>query len=623
VHALPIDRMSVLVACEPCCIILDNARPSREQRYSFIFTRPYKTIACSRLCDVRPALAAISREASRSWIAGYLAYEVAYGLEGKFFDHIDQGKRHRNDLIWFGVFDEPYRFDHLTGSWNRKPVDWKKEEGHARGLEAGAEVSLGMGISRTEYGRSVSAIKKLIAAGDVYQVNYTFEAALTSRLRPWNLYRALRRLQPVPFGAFFNTGRSVIASLSPELFFMRNGRRIIARPMKGTAPRGRYWLEDAAIAHALSCDPKNKSENVMIVDLLRNDLGRICETGSIRVDRLFEVEQHPTLHQMTSTVAGTLRKNIGFYEMIGALFPGGSVTGAPKIRAMEVIRSIEKTCRGVYCGAIGYSSPTGRAVFSIPIRTLTRETGRAVWHYGVGSGIVWDSDAQKEWRECMNKCGFLTRRDQPFQILESMLFTRNVFLYRREHCSRMAEAAQYFGYPFDRKRWDAIIAAIKTRLRSHGNASKVRILLDSTGVLSWDYEAIRPLAGAGTPIVLLSKTPVRTGSPFLFHKTTIRPWYDKAMQLVRSGACFDVLHTNERGELTEGARTNLFVTIRGILYTPPVECGLLPGVLRKRLLASKKCAERVLRPADFRKAEAVYCGNSVRGLVRVRTQDRI
>ena len=616
-HPLAIDRLSALIRRERSCVVLDNARPSREQRYSFLFTRPIKIIRCSRPSDIRPALDELSHEARHFWIAGYLAYEAAYGLEERMAKGVDPSKGFPSDLLWFGVFEEPYRFDHLTGSWNRQPFGGEKKESCARELKAGAEATLHFGVSRTDYGRSIRAIKNLIAAGDVYQMNYTFDVAVTSRLRPWDLYRALRQMQPVPFGAFIKTARTSIASFSPELFFMRTGRRIAVRPMKGTAPRGRNALEDQAIARTLSRDPKNQSEDVMIVDLLRNDLGRICETGSIRVDRLFEIERHPTLHQMTSTVSGRLIKGIGFSGILGALFPGGSITGAPKIRAMEMIRDIEKTARGVYCGAIGYSSPKGRSVFSIPIRTLERSTGRGAWRYGVGSGIVWDSRAGTEWRECGNKCDFLVARREEFRIFESLLFARGTMLYSSDHCSRMAEAAAYFGFPFRKDLWTGCLEAEAKKLRRLRSSFKVRIFLDRSGRITSDHEPSKPEIRGRRATVLLSKRRIETSSPFLFHKTTIRPWYEQSMQIIRTGACFDVIHTNERGELTEGARTNLFVRLKGVLYTPPVECGLLPGVLRRRLLASKKCRERILYPADLKRAEAVYCGNSVRGLVEV------
>jgi para-aminobenzoate synthetase/4-amino-4-deoxychorismate lyase len=617
VHPLPIDRLSALVRRERCCVFLDNARPSREQRYSFLFTRPLKVIRCSILRDVKPALERLSQEARSGWIAGYLAYEAAYGLEERMAEGIDPSKRFPIDLLWFGVHEEPYRFDHLTGLWNREPFGGEKEEGRARELKAGPEATLRFGVSRTDYGRSIRAIKNLIAAGDVYQMNYTFGVAVTSRLRPWDLYRALRQMQPVPFGAFIKTARTSIASFSPELFFMRTGRRIAVRPMKGTAPRGRYVLEDEAIARTLSHDPKNRSENVMIVDLLRNDLGRICKTGSVRVDRLFEVERHPTLHQMTSTVSGRLIKGIGFSGILGALFPGGSITGAPKIRAMEMIRGIEKTARGVYCGAIGYSSPKGRSVFSIPIRTLEKATGRGAWRYGVGSGIVWDSGADTEWRECGNKCDFLAAQREEFRIFESLLFARGMMLYSSDHCSRMAGAAAYFGFPFSKSLWAGCLEAEAKMLCRLRGAFKVRVFLDRSGRIASDHEPLEPQMRGRRATILLSKQPIETSSPFLFHKTTIRPWYERSMRIIRTGACFDVIHTNERGELTEGARTNLFVRLKGVLYTPPIECGLLPGVLRRRMLASKKCRERILYPVELNRAEAVYCGNSVRGLVEV------
>ncbi|MBN1127370.1 MAG: aminotransferase class IV, partial [Chitinispirillaceae bacterium] len=271
----------------------------------------------------------------------------------------------------------------------------------------------------------------------------------------------------------------------------------------------------------------------------------------------------------------------------------------------------------VYCGAIGYSSPHGRAVFSVPIRTLRRERGTPFWHYGVGSGIVWDSAADGEWHECANKCEVLTSARPQFMIFESMLVARGAVRYQREHGMRMAEAAAYFDIPFQRAAWRRVTDGIRKRFQTLSRSYKVRVFLSGTGGMQWDFDAIGPDLPGPQCRVLLSDTPVDERSPFLFHKTTFRPWYDEAMRQIRQGRCFDMIHLNSRGQLTEGARSNIFLEIKGTLFTPPVECGLLPGILRRRMLARKRCCERMLYPSDLRQAEAVFCGNSVRGLVRV------
>ncbi|MBN1129539.1 MAG: aminodeoxychorismate synthase component I [Chitinispirillaceae bacterium] len=621
VHPLPIDSLGSLVRGGRGCVFLDNARPTREQRYSFFFRKPVKVIRCSRFHEVRAALDALALEAKRHWVAGYCTYEAGYALEERFSGKGEAETGHRGDLLWFGVFNRPHRFDHFTGVWDR-PVVTMHKTGRGCAGRGGRETHLGSPetLTRRSYENAVRAIQKKIAAGEVYQVNYTFAVPLSSPLQPWDLFLSLRKEQPVAFGAFIATGRTTIASFSPELFFMQTGSRIVVKPMKGTAPRGRFSAEDEFIAAALARDPKNRSENIMIVDLLRNDLGKICRTGSISVERLFEVERHPTLHQMTSTIVGRLKKGTSLAPIMNALFPSGSVTGAPKIRAMELIRGLEKTARGVYCGAIGYSSPEKRSVFSVPIRTLSRERGQAAWRYGVGSGIVWDSVPRDEWHECAVKCGFLTARSDEFRIFESMAFSGGTVRYGRDHYVRMRAAADYFAFPFYKAVWDAVIREIAVDLGSSKNRFKVRTVLDRSGAVTWNHDPILPERSGETPVILLFDKPVRTATPFLFHKTTVRPWYEKSMQLIRTGGCFDVIHINERGQLTEGARTNLFVKIDNVLYTPPIECGLLPGILRARLLAAGKCRERILYPADLEKARAVYCGNSVRGLVQVRVE---
>ena len=613
-YPLPLEPLGMFVARHDECVLLDTARPSRDHHQSFVFVNPRRVLRCRTLHEIPALLNTLSTEARTYWITGYLAYEAAYGLEERLYDAGPTS--YATDLAWFGVFDEPFIFDHRTGRWNRPHGGGAT--GDSRTVpRSGFFLNEHTSINERDYRRAVAAIRRLIAAGDVYQVNFTYDVSVRSSLASWELYRWLRANQPVPFGAFIKTKTAAIASFSPELLFSKQGSLLRTKPMKGTAPRGRFTNEDDAIAAGLAADDKNRSENIMIVDLLRNDLGKICRTGSVAARRLFTVERHPTVHQMTSVVEGRLRNGVDFGDVIRAIFPCGSVTGAPKLRAMEIIAGLEKGTRGVYCGAIGYWSPQGRSVFSVPIRTLQKKGKEKRWRYRVGSGIVWDSNGRAEWNECRDKCKFLRRIKRDFRIYESMLFSTGAFLYLHEHRARLFDAARYFGFPVRREAWDTCAAEIRQKLKPSIDWYKVRIFCDGTGVFSWDCEPITGDPPVAKPMVFLAKTPVDSSSPFLFHKTTYRPWYADDMEAIRNGRCFDVLHLNDAGRLTEGARSNLFLKINGRLYTPPLDCGLLPGVLRGRLIKRGKCKERMLYPRDLKRAQAVYCGNSVRGLVEV------
>jgi para-aminobenzoate synthetase/4-amino-4-deoxychorismate lyase len=622
-HSFSLDELDRVIAGNKTVVFLDTARPVHGQHYSLLFINPLRIYRCRDGRRIGEILEQISEESRKHWIAGYCSYEAAYWLEEKFGALPRRRPPGSGDLAWFGVFDEPFIFNHATGRWNRPPEARRNTAANASALKENPPVEISRRISHRRYFAALRRIRKYIAAGDVYQVNFTYDVAVSSPLPPWELYKALRTAQPVPFGAFIKTPGAAVASFSPELFFFRQGSRILVKPMKGTAPRGRSAGEDCARAGALANDPKNRSENIMIVDLLRNDLGRICVPGTVTVQRMFEVEQHPTVFQMTSTVEGRARRDIGLAGTIRALFPSGSVTGAPKIRAMEIIRELERGARGVYCGAIGYASPSGRPaerqVFSVPIRTLQKNAGQKKWRYRVGSGVVWDSSPGKEWLECRDKCSFLTERRPDFRLFESLLFSKGNFLHCREHRERLLGSARYFDFSVTRHSWDLAARSILKKLRAAGGGPfKVRIFSDRNGTLSWDHEPVHAEETRRPAAVRLCRAAIDSANTFLFHKTTFRRWYEKSMNDIRRNNYFDVLHVNTRGELTEGARSNIFLKIKGTLYTPPVRCGLLPGVLRGMLLETRKCREKTLYPEDLKRADAVFCGNSVRGLVRVR-----
>lgn len=473
-------------------------------------------------------------------------------------------------------------------------------------------------LVEAEYTRRIEAIHEWIRSGDVYQLNFTAPFRLRTEEPVAALYARLRARQPARYGAFIHwrNGRHIL-SFSPELFFRvdRDGqkRRITARPMKGTAPRGRSTGGDRAIADWLRNDEKNRSENLMIVDLLRNDLGRVARTGSVRAEELFAVERLPTLWQMTSTISAELREEVGFEEIFRALFPCGSITGAPKIRAMQLIAGLEDGPRGVYTGTIGFFSPQ-TTVFNVAIRTLEMESGRGTM--GAGSGIVIDSKAAEEYRECLLKAEFLTRqRADPFSLVETMRWEGNYSLLEL-HLDRLTDSAEYFDFECDRT---AVKAALEAHARQFtgGAARRVRLLLGGDGGLEIGDQILPETSGEATVRVRIASQRTDAADPMLFHKTTHRPVYGPAFEAAAHEGFADVLFFNTRGELTEGAISNVLVVKEGRWFTPPVDCGLLCGVYRRHLLESKpEIEERVLSEDDLRAADAVYIANSVRGLRR-------
>jgi para-aminobenzoate synthetase/4-amino-4-deoxychorismate lyase len=594
-------------------VFLDTALSARGHRRSLLFTAPTRIIRADRQDEVMDAVREVDRLSRKHWLAGFMAYEAGYAFEPRLQPLAPA--RVDCPLVWFGVYDSPYVFDHERGRWTtRRPPGTRSGREASTPLRVAARLK--SGLSYREYAYALSRIKRYIAGGHTYQVNYTFDESLQTSAGSWRLYRWLRRKQRVPFSAYMATGDVTVLSFSPELFFSFDRRRVRVKPMKGTARRGRSEAEDRAVREGLAADVKNRAENVMIVDLLRNDIGRICRMGSVSVERLFEVETHLTLHQMTSTVVGTLKPRVAFSDIVRAIFPSGSVTGAPKIRTMEIIRSLERGTRGVYCGAIGYLSPGRGGTFSVPIRTLQRTSGRRHWRYRVGSGIVWDSTTPDEWRECDVKTSFLTRQAPQFELFESILWSKRL-VYMREHTDRLRRSLAYFGGQLRAPELGNIRSAIERVLRNSRRKHKVRILAGLDGDLRWDSVPIDDPPRGSVPVAVLSRQHTDSSEPLLYHKTTHRPWYRQATKQIRAGRCYDVIYTNERGEVSEGARSNVFVRLGGRLYTPPVSSGLLPGVLRRRMLARGSCSERVLTVRDLRRAQAIYCGNSVRGLVRV------
>ncbi|MBD3343470.1 MAG: aminodeoxychorismate synthase component I [Chitinivibrionales bacterium] len=610
------ELLAGLIDTAETAVLLDTAVPAGKNSRSYLFTDPVVELSVNSPDRIRSLLKDIDKWSKTHWVAGYLSYEASYGLEERFIRTIDTRTVTNSPLAWFGIFTLPFIFDHRTGKWNR-PLPHTGKSPPISPLSS-AENSITPSIDYEEYNRCVTQIRQWIAAGHTYQVNFTFDTRFKSSDSPLMLYYRLRQSQQAGYCSFIKNSHGNIASFSPELFFSCRGRQITVKPMKGTAPRGRRSSEDRRIRSALARDPKNQSENVMIVDLLRNDLGKICTTGSVKVRKLFELETYYTLHQMTSTIQGTLKSSIRFSDIISHLFPCGSVTGAPKIRTMEIIRSLEKRDRGVYCGALGFVGPHNRAVFSVPIRTMEKKKGQELWQFGTGSGIVWDSKAPDEWKECTTKCEFLIRPKPEFEIFESILWNRRL-CHLRDHRTRLRQSAGFFGYPFPGPAFDAAVKEITTRC-SQEFPLKIRIFLSSRGDLRWDSSPLYSSPNHSS-LLLLSPDATNRNNMFLFHKTTYRPWYNTAMELIREGKCFDAAFFNEKNELTEGARSTIFIKKDNELFTPLLDCGLLPGTVRSRLIKSGKCSEKILYKKDLSSSDAVYCGNAIRGIVKVRIVD--
>ena len=604
-------RYHSLVALTPGSVLLQTSRFSAENERSYLFARPVRTLAASSTLfdEIEQAVE------SGAYVAGFLSYECGESLQG-----MDRpGPRNTTTpLAWFGVYPKVFIFNHRTGEFEGEAPEQLLAE-TARACESFEIRDLHFEISGNHYAQKIAAIKEHILSGNTYQVNFTGQLRFNFSGSPEAMFAALIEAQPVQYGAFLHAEDWHILSFSPELFFRQHGRNIVTRPMKGTARRGADNAEDEAIAHWLQNDSKNRSENVMIVDLLRNDLGRICEFGSVRVHHLFAVEKYETLFQMTSEVSGTLRPGLRYSEIFESLFPCGSVTGAPKHRTIEIIEELEQGPRGVYTGAIGFFSPAREAVFSVPIRTAVLAHNCGVM--GVGSGIVIDSRAEDEYRECLLKSEFLTRREEPFQLLETILWDvwNDGYQLLPLHLERMESSATYFGFNFER---EAVVAALEDaadQLRSaelaRGMRSKVRVLLERSGTLTITHAPVEEQPGMAK--ITVSSIRVSSGDRFLRHKTTRRQLYDQQYEQALRQGYQDVLFLNERGEVTEGAISNVFIEKDGRWLTPPVACGLLPGIYRRHLLETKPADEKTLQMEDLTSADAVYICNAVRGCRRV------
>lgn len=599
-------HLRTLAAISPNAVLIETSRFDEHNCHSYLFLNPSEIVVAHTLDDLSTLFERIeSVRSSGLHLAGYFHYECGYFFERNYFPptHLAPGP-----IAWFGVYAEPFVFDHAFGGF----LGLTPPPAEVESIPASFTTQSALDIPQGEYEEKIHSIQRYIASGDTYQVNFTDHVAIPSRHSAAASFAALVAAQPVAYSALIHHGNHHILSLSPELFFHLRGNRIITRPMKGTMPRGLDLAEDEQQIARLQADEKNRSEHVMIVDLLRNDLGRICRSGSVQVEDLFSVERYRTLLQMTSTISGELHSGLTFYDIFRALFPSGSITGAPKLRTMQIIRELERGPRGIYTGSIGHIAPSGDATFNVAIRTVVLRDGIA--RMGVGGGIVADSDPPGEYRECQLKASFLTREHQEFQLIETMLVDGGAVPYLALHLDRLSASAQYFDYRCDR---DAIASHILSFISALPIARhSIRLLLSAGGEFSLTPTALSPDA----PVVTARISPHRTDSRnvFLRHKTTQRDLYNAELSRVRAEGFEEILFLNERGELTEGAISNLFVRSDGSLLTPPLRSGVLPGILRRHILATDPTArEQILMLEDLARAEAIYLGNSIRGLRQV------
>jgi para-aminobenzoate synthetase / 4-amino-4-deoxychorismate lyase len=560
-----------------------------------VFSQPRGLLVARSRGEVLPLLVEVEAASRRGLHAvGFLAYEAAPAFDPALVTRPSAGL-----LACFGLFASarPWR----AGSAPR----WRDSHGLGR-LPLEWRPSVGEG----EHREAVRSIRQAIARGETYQVNYTYRLRAPFDGEPWGLFCRMVARQPVPHGVFLDFGELAVCSASPELFFSRSGHQITCRPMKGTAPRGRWAGEDEALGRELGVSAKDRAENLMIVDMMRNDLGRVARPGSVSVPRLYQVERYTTLWQMTSTI--TAESPAPLPDLLAALFPAASITGAPKRSAMARIAALEREPRGVYTGAAGWVGPGGRVELNVAIRTVVVDRTRGVAEYGTGGGVVWDSEAARELAEARAKAGvLLAPAPRPFRLLETLLWRpRRGWFLLGGHLGRLAASARYFGFrlPGDlRTRLDELAAELPPRRH------RVRLLLSRRGeaVLAAEPLARRPRRPRR---LALAGDPVDPADPFLFHKTTRREPYRRA--LASAPGCEDVLLWNPRDELTESAVANLVVELDGRRVTPPLACGLLPGVFRGHLLARGVIEEAVVRKEDLTRVDAIWLVSSLRGWVR-------
>ena len=552
------------------------------ERYTF--TQPIKELKTRNLSEVADLLAQVeSYQEQGYYVVGYVSYEAAPAFEEKLAVH--KAPLLAEYLLYFTVHDRvetspiPLTYEEVD-----LPSKWQEE------------------TSAENYEKAIAQIHHHLRQGDTYQVNYTVQLKQDLSANPFAIYNRMVVEQEAGYNAYVEHDEMAVISMSPELFFEQIDRELTTRPMKGTTKRGLTDDEDLKEAAWLEQDPKNRSENMMIVDLLRNDMNRISEVGSEHVERLCQVEQYSTVWQMTSTIKSQLRPDVDLVAIFRSLFPCGSITGAPKIATMEIIKDLELQPRGVYCGTIGLLLPNGRRIFNVAIRTIQLHKGKAI--YGVGGGITWDSTWESEYREVHQKAAVLYRKQARFKLISTGRVSQKSLLFEDQHLERLTKASRYFAYPLDPKKLRQKIEE-ECQVCDVNQDYRLRIGLSKSGEIELSRQILTPLSPSFCKAKLCLQE-ADLNQSFTYFKTTHRPHLSLGEQ--------EIIYHNVVGELLETSIGNLVLKINGKLYTPPISLGILPGIYRQHLLERGQVEEKVLTLADLNQAEAIYGCNAVRGL---------
>ncbi len=624
---------------DTCFVLLDDCYSTAQQPTSRLYTGYVKSIVCTDPGTLDSLWQLVQMQLASGLHAVVLAdYEWGTKLQGAGNDALAPHDTSAMRILLFKTLQ--FMSQDQVSQWlAQQDVSVNGTAPTSKASAAGV-ANLRPSVSRIEFDAAVASIHALIEAGESYQVNYTYRLHAQQYGSPLGLYRRLRERQAVPFGALIalppgermgvgvDSGMDAlrwVLSCSPELFLRHEAGQLTARPMKGTAPRHALPELDQQSAHWLATDPKNRAENVMIVDLLRNDLGRISTVGSVQVPALFSIEHYPTAHQMTSTVTAQLAPDVDFVQILKALYPCGSITGAPKINTMKRIASLESTPRGLYTGAMGWlDAPTagntcGNFCLSVAIRTLTlghEHKGLRAATLGIGGGIVQDSIASSEYDESRLKARFLTTLDPGFTLFETLRCQGKRLIHLDRHLARLAASAQALGFCLMERDLRVQLTRYLAQLDAP-SPYRLRIDLAHDGSLKLTHSFL-PALPVGTVKLVLAEHAVPPGEvALLAHKTSLRTGYDRAIARATEHGAFDAIFLNEAGEVTEGARSNIFVKLDHTWWTPPLSCGLLPGVMRSRLLSSRSCIDqRVLHLRDLQQAQALAICSSLRGIVR-------
>ncbi|BBA08871.1 Aminodeoxychorismate synthase, component I [Streptococcus oralis subsp. tigurinus] len=558
----------------------------------YIFTQPIKELKTRDLAEVTDLLAQVeSYQEQGYYVVGYVSYEAAPAFEEKLAVH--KAPLLAEYLLYFTVHDRvetspiPLTYEEVN-----LPSKWREQ------------------TSAENYEKAISQIHHHLRQGDTYQVNYTVQLKQDLSANPFAIYNRMVVEQEAGYNAYVEHDEMAMISMSPELFFEQNDRELTTRPMKGTTQRGLTDQEDLAQASWLEQDPKNRSENMMIVDLLRNDMNRISEVGSEHVERLCQVEQYSTVWQMTSTIKSQLREDVDLVAIFRSLFPCGSITGAPKIATMEIIKDLEPQPRGVYCGTIGLLLPNGRRIFNVAIRTIQLHRGKAI--YGVGGGITWDSTWESEYREVHQKAAVLYRKQARFQLITTGKISQKQLLFEDQHLERLTKASRYFAFPFDPEELRQKIEEECQACDSHQDY-RLRISLSKSGEMEVSRQILSPLSPSFYKAKLFLQE-ADLNQSFTYFKTTHRPHLSLGER--------EIIYHNAAGELLETSIGNLVLKINGKLYTPPIRLGILPGIYRQHLLETGQVKEKIMTLADLNQAEAVYGCNAVRGLYELEVNSK-